>query len=205
MRCRSPRRTSQHLQACWWPWHVFEGCDRQENHVFNSPRWIHMLEEKHFSKEFVHECNLPVLDHRFESMRVSCHELVGLAEAELDWVVASVEWVVKGSLVWTQIHQQLSSPLVLLHQPLPDWKETQEKHTVDTTRSPRFNSSRFRLLGNMLSSPQVHYVSMISHTEGGLGFLCLSVMRWNSEYCRRVVLPSNYLIRSTVCEIWWVK
>lgn len=42
---------------------------------------------------------LPVLDQHFEPLRVSGHELVGLAEAELDRIVASVKGVVKGRLV----------------------------------------------------------------------------------------------------------
>lgn len=55
-----------------------------------------MLEEKSSTKCQSHP---PVLDQRFEPLRVSGHELVGLVEAELDWVVATVKGVVKGRLV----------------------------------------------------------------------------------------------------------
>ena len=64
----------------------------------------------------------PFLDHGYETFRIRHHELIGLAEAELYWVVASVVRVVKRRLVWTQIHQQLPRPLVLQQQPLPGWK-----------------------------------------------------------------------------------
>lgn len=57
-----------------------------------------MLEEKSSAKTLCQD-HPPGLDQRFEPLRVSGHELVGLAEAELDWVVAAVKGVVKGGLV----------------------------------------------------------------------------------------------------------
>lgn len=39
------------------------------------------------------------MDHGFEACWVCGHELVGLLEAELSWVVPSTEGVVEGGLV----------------------------------------------------------------------------------------------------------
>lgn len=65
----------------------------------NSAKQSHILEEKNILALLSVQVNSPFLDRGFESMRISCHELVRLAEAELDRVVASVKWVVKGGLV----------------------------------------------------------------------------------------------------------
>lgn len=63
---------------------------------------------------------LPFLYQGSEAIRISRHELIGLAEAKLDRVVASIKRIVKGGLIWAQIHQELPCPLELQQQPLPD-------------------------------------------------------------------------------------
>lgn len=41
----------------------------------------------------------PLLHHGFEAIWIGRHDLIGLSEAELNWVVTSVKRVVEGGLV----------------------------------------------------------------------------------------------------------
>ena len=61
-------------------------------HVLKSPSLTHISQtiRQSPSVSFVS----PLLDHGFKSSGIIGHELIGLAEAELDRVVASVIWVV---------------------------------------------------------------------------------------------------------------
>lgn len=85
-----------------------------------------------------------------------------MAKAELDWVVPSIERVVKGRLVRAQIHEELSSPLVLQQQSLPDGHlEISDKQM-------------FSVFRQYFHSPQVYNVAMVTQTESGFGASGLS-------------------------------
>lgn len=145
----------------------------------------------------------PFLDDGLETIKITGHELICLAEAELDWVVASVKWVVKGGLVWTQIHQQVPRPLILHQQPLPGYKVGQlgsktpraTKHLKSRPCSPGLPSWVFF----SSHSPQVHNVAMITQTEGGLGALGLperhQIMRITADrFCFNGLLDGNEVL-----------
>lgn len=61
----------------------------------------------------------PLLDQAFEGSGVRGHEALGLCEAQLHRVVATVERVVAGRLVGPQVHQEFPRCVQFMDQALP--------------------------------------------------------------------------------------
>lgn len=61
----------------------------------------------------------PLLDQAFEGSGVRGHEALGLCEAQLHGVVATVERVVAGRLVGPQVHQEFPRRVQFVNQALP--------------------------------------------------------------------------------------
>lgn len=54
------------------------------------------------------ETFVPFFYERLESWRIAHHDLVCFIECEVNRIVATSEWVMARSLIWTKIHEQLT-------------------------------------------------------------------------------------------------